>query len=68
MEKTFTASISREGSWFIAQCVEVDIASQGESEEEVLTNLREALELYFEEPQATLQPKMRHVKVQVRAA
>jgi predicted RNase H-like HicB family nuclease len=68
MERTFTASISREGSWFVAQCVEVDVASQGESEEQALTNLREALELHFEEPQATLQPKMRNVKIQVRAA
>ena len=68
MDRTFTASVSREGSWFVAQCVEVDVASQGETEEQALANLREALELHFEEPQATLQPKMRHLKVQVRAA
>ncbi len=68
MERTFTASVCREGSWFVAQCLEVDVASQGESEEHALANLREALELYFEEPQATLQPKLRHVKVEVRAA
>jgi len=29
--------------------VEVDIASQGETMDEALNNLREALELYFEE-------------------
>ena len=68
MERTFTASVWREGSWFVAQCLEVDVASQGESEEQALANLREALELYFEEPQATLRPKMHHVKVEVRAA
>lgn len=68
MERTFTASVCREGSWFVAQCLEVDVASQGESEEQALANLREALELYFEEPQATIQPKMRHVKIEVRAA
>ena len=68
MERTFTASVCREGSWFVAQCLEVDVASQGESEEQALANLREALELYFEEPQATLQPKMSQVKVEVRAA
>ena len=27
--QTFTASISREDDWFIAQCLEVDVASQG---------------------------------------
>ena len=46
--QTFTASIWREDNWFIAQCLEVDIASQGESEESALDNLAEALELYFE--------------------
>ena len=30
--QTFTASIWREDNWFIAQCLEVDIASQGESQ------------------------------------
>jgi len=68
MERTFTASVGREESWFVAQCVEVDVASQGESEEQALANLREALELHFDEPRPSLQPKMRHVKVQVRAA
>jgi len=68
MERTFTASVCREENWFVAQCLEVDVASQGESEEQALANLREALELYFEEPQATAQPKMHRVKVEVRAA
>ncbi|MCY3721752.1 MAG: hypothetical protein OXG97_05990 [Candidatus Poribacteria bacterium] len=46
--QTFTASVWKEDNWFIAQCLEVDIASQGESEEGALDNLAEALELYFE--------------------
>jgi predicted RNase H-like HicB family nuclease len=54
MKRTFTAVVWKEGDWFIAQCLEVDVASQGESEEEALVNLREALELYFEEPRARL--------------
>ena len=52
--QTFTASIWREDDWFIAQCLEVDIASQGQSEEEALDNLAKALELYFEPPQPSL--------------
>ena len=44
---SFTATVHREGAWFIAQATEIDIASQGESEGEALANLREALELYF---------------------
>jgi predicted RNase H-like HicB family nuclease len=36
----------------VSQCLEVDVASQGATEEEALANLREALELNFEPPQA----------------
>ena len=49
MEKTFTAGLTREGNWFVAQCREVDVASQGQTEAEALANLREALELWFED-------------------
>ena len=53
MTRKFTASIWREGSWYVAQCLEVDVASQGRSEQDALRNLREALELHFEEPVAS---------------
>ena len=46
--RTLTAIIEREGKWYVALCLETDIASQGHSEEEALNNLREALELFFE--------------------
>jgi len=46
---TFTAAIKRDGAWFVAQCLEVDVASQGETVESAKANLREALELYFED-------------------
>lgn len=44
-----TAAITREGDWFVAQCLEVDVASQGKSLEEARDNLAEALSLYFED-------------------
>ncbi len=34
---------------YSAWCPEVDVASQGESMEKALENLKEALELYFED-------------------
>lgn len=37
--QTFIASISQEGEMFIAQCLEVDVASQGKSEDEAVENL-----------------------------
>jgi len=68
MKRKFTASVWREGNWFVAQCLEVDVASQGETEEEALANLREALELHFEAPRATVTPKVYRIKVEIGAA
>lgn len=68
MKQRFTASVWREGEWYVAQCLEVDVASQGESEEEALTNLREALELHFEPPTPTAAPRIRAVEVEIGAA
>lgn len=44
------AAIWHEDSWFIAQCLDPDVASQGDSREQALDNLREALRLHFSEP------------------
>ncbi len=44
-----TAAITHEAPWYVARCLEVQVASQGETVEEALDNLREALELYFED-------------------
>jgi hypothetical protein len=46
----------------------LDVASQGETEEEALANLKEALELHFEPPQATWVPDVRTIEVEVGAA
>jgi len=48
MKKQLTAFIEREGNGYVSLCPEFDIASQGDTVEEALENLREALELFFE--------------------
>ena len=68
MMREFSASVWQEGEWYVAQALEVDVASQGESEEEALANLREALALYFEAPTATLLPTVHTIQVEVGAA
>ena len=45
----FTAAVTREGKHYVAQCLEVEVASQGESFESALANLKEALELKLED-------------------
>jgi predicted RNase H-like HicB family nuclease len=49
MPRTLTAALHREEDWYIAQCLEVDVASQGHTIDEALENLAEAVELYLEE-------------------
>ena len=67
MKKTLTAFLTQEEGWYVAQCLEVDVASQGESEAEALANLREALHLHFEPPLATELPMLRSVEVELAA-
>lgn len=44
--------IYREDDSFVAQCLNVDVATDGATEEEARSNLREALELYLSDPDA----------------
>jgi predicted RNase H-like HicB family nuclease len=65
MKHRFTAVISQEDEWYVAQCLELDVASQGESQETALNNLREALELHFDEPRSTVTPSVRTLEIEV---
>ena len=68
MKRQFSASVSKEGDWYVAQCLEVDVASQGHTEDEALDNLREAPELLFENPKATISPRVKKVEADIDAA
>jgi predicted RNase H-like HicB family nuclease len=46
---TLTAALQREEDWYIAQSLEVDVASQGHTIDEALASLAEAVGLYLEE-------------------
>jgi len=45
---TIKYEVYPEDGMFIARCAELDIVSDGETDAEAVTNLREAIELYFE--------------------
>jgi predicted RNase H-like HicB family nuclease len=45
--------VYREDEHYVAQCLNVDVSSFGDSEAEALANIREALELYFEDASAS---------------
>jgi predicted RNase H-like HicB family nuclease len=42
-------AVWKEGDYFVAQCLNIDVSSFGNTKEEALFNLQEALELYFQE-------------------
>ena len=59
MTQRLTASLQNEGEWIVATCLENGIASQGKTLDEALANLREAIELYFEdEPEVPTYPQI----------
>jgi predicted RNase H-like HicB family nuclease len=44
--------IFKEGKHYVSQCLNVDISSFGNTIDEATTNLKEALDLYFEDERA----------------
>jgi predicted RNase H-like HicB family nuclease len=45
----YSSVVWQEGEHFVAQCLNVEVSSFGNSRDEALLNLREALSLYFED-------------------
>lgn len=62
----------QEDKLYVAKALEVEIASQGKNEKEALENLKEALELYFEdetniELAPVSKPRLQDLSIQVNA-
>ena len=51
IKKNLHYVIWKEGKYFVARSLEVEVASQGKSKKEAVSNLQEALELFFEDQQ-----------------
>ena len=45
----FNVIVQKDEAWYVAMCVDNSVASQGKTVEEALDNLKEALELYYED-------------------
>jgi predicted RNase H-like HicB family nuclease len=67
MDKKFSAIVTKEDTLFVAQCLELDIASQGSTEVEAITNLQEAIELHYETPTPTQLPQVFEITVKLSA-
>ncbi len=49
MSFKFTVFVQKDNDWYVAKCLENNIASQGKSIEEAMSNLKEAVELFYED-------------------
>ncbi|HEU5053580.1 MAG TPA: hypothetical protein VFT78_10720 [Hanamia sp.] len=49
MKTEFKNVVWKEGKYFVAQCLNIEVSSFGETKEEALKNLNEAIELYMED-------------------
>ena len=47
MSIKYNVMIQKEEEWYVAKCLDNNVASQGKTIEEALKNLREALKLYL---------------------
>jgi len=52
-----TIIIKKEEEWFVATCLENNIASQGKTIDEATENLKEAIALYYEDETEKTIPK-----------
>ena len=48
----FNVIVQKDDTWYVAKCIDNLVASQGKTVEDALDNLKEALELYYEDEQA----------------
>lgn len=56
MRIKYNVIIQKEENWYVAKCLDNNIASQGKTIEEAMGNLKEALELYMQD-EKPVQPK-----------
>jgi len=56
--KILSAIIWREGKWFVAKALGLELASQGRTKKEALKNLQEALDLLLEKEGTRISPSV----------
>ena len=56
MSIKYNVIIQKEEEWYVAKCIDNSVASQGKTIEEALENLKEAIELYYQD-EPPIEPK-----------
>ncbi|MDP4038369.1 MAG: type II toxin-antitoxin system HicB family antitoxin [bacterium] len=68
MKEAYKIVVYKEGKYYVAQCLNIDVSSFGTTENAAIKNLKEALELYLEDSRETSttieDPKVRTLHLQ----
>lgn len=59
--KTMSFVVWKENSDFVAQCLNVDVSSHGKTLDDAVKNLKEAVELYFQDEQDYVMPEVESI-------
>ena len=65
MNIKYNVVIQKEEEWYVAKCLDNSVASQGRTIEEAIQNLKEALELYYENEEPILPKEILVTTVEV---
>lgn len=58
MSIKYNVIIQKEDKWYVAKCLDNNVASQGKTIEEALENLKEAIELFNENEEPIIPKKI----------
>jgi len=59
--KTMSFVVWKEGNDFVAQCLNVDVSSHGNTIDEAIKNLKEAVELFFQDEHDCSMPEVESI-------
>ena len=57
MSLKITVVLQKEENWYVAKCLENNVASQGKTIEEAMSNLGEAIKLFYEDEKPEIEDK-----------
>jgi len=63
---SFTSVVWKEGHYYVAQCLNIDVSSFGKTKKQALKNLAEAIELYLEDQSRVRIPKIKMPSIEIR--
>ncbi len=61
----FTSIVWKEGKYYVAQCLNIDVSSFGKTKKQAVNNLAEAVELYLKDTSKKI-PTIKSPSIEIR--